>query len=296
MNATTPAHILVCPVCDASLILDLDSQPRSCRCPQGHSFDVARQGYINLLLAQHKRSRAPGDSADMVIARRQFLAQGFYQPISDAFNQFVVASLPANADQLADVGCGEGYYSDRLLRELNNAGHAVNLYGVDISRDAVRQACQRNRDIYWLVASGGRLPLHNGQLDALVSLFTPVMPEGWRKTLKSGGSALLVTSGADHLIELRQHLYSEVRNQVFDPIPQLEQGGFHCQQQHPFTCKIHIPQAALGDLLTMTPHGWRASAEARDRVLSLPGLDVTLDVNFYHFVNQFSCAADVRRQ
>ena len=293
MNAATPAHILACPVCEASLTADLHNQPRSCRCSNGHSFDVARQGYINLLLAHHKRSRAPGDSADMVIARRQFLAQGYYQPISDAFNAFVSSSLPNGCTHMADVGCGEGYYSDRLYQEFSHRFGAFNLYGVDISRDAVKHACARNRDIWWLVASGGRLPLHQGQLDALVSLFTPVMPDGWRKTLKTGGSALLVTSGADHLIELRQHLYSEIRNQVFDPVPQLQDGGFVCQQQQPFKCQVHIPANALGDLLTMTPHGWRASAEARQQVLDLPGLDVTLDVNFYHFVNQSTLEADV---
>jgi 23S rRNA (guanine745-N1)-methyltransferase len=302
MNMPTNHHILICPVCEQALTLDLQSQPKSCRCPAGHSFDVARQGYINLLLAQHKRSRAPGDSADMVLARRNFLQQGFYQPISDAFNHFVQTRLDKDhVLQLADVGCGEGYYSQRLLQFLqpdSQQQHApaterpLFLYGVDISRDAVRYASSLSKDIIWLVASGGRLPLAAGQLDALISLFTPVMPEGWRKTLKPGGKAMLVTSGAEHLIELRRHLYDEVRDQVFDPAPQLQAAGFALLDCQRFRCNVFIPANALGDLLTMTPHGWRASADARARVLALEGLKVTLDVNFYHFENQFSFISD----
>ena len=103
----TPFKALACP---------LDGTPLHCTgsawtCASGHSFDIASQGYTNLLPMQNKRSRDPGDSKEMVAARRRFLTAGFYQPIAAAVSRAVLADLPADASiSCLDAGCGEGYY------------------------------------------------------------------------------------------------------------------------------------------------------------------------------------------
>lgn len=285
MSASLSRQVLACPVCQRPL----HSQPKRLSCDANHSFDAARQGYFNLLLANHKRSRAPGDSADMVQARQRFLDQGYYQPIADQLNQSTQSALsgtqPENGWQLADVGCGDGYYSTRLSQALMQ-DHV--LYGVDISKDALKAACKRTRttettnNIQWLVASGGRLPVLPHSLDAIVSLFTPVMPEGWHQALKPGGKLILATTGQDHLLELRQKIYPDVSARVFDPRPKLENHGFKALGEPTrLQASATIRASDLPDLLTMTPHGWRSSPDVREALFALPELAVTLDVNFW---------------
>ena len=115
---------LVCPVCGCALT----RQDRSFVCENRHSFDVARQGYVNLLTVQQKHSLAPGDTREQVLARRSFLESGHYGPIADA----LIAALRRHgaSGRLLDVGCGEGYYSTRICRELG-----LSLTGLDISKE-----------------------------------------------------------------------------------------------------------------------------------------------------------------
>src|SRR5690554_7386318 len=86
------------------------------RCAAGHSFDIARQGYVNLLPVQQKRSRNPGDSKEMVAARTQFLNTGIYEPIAQKVTELVRPLLQQDRPlRLLDAGCGEGYYLDYLI-------------------------------------------------------------------------------------------------------------------------------------------------------------------------------------
>jgi len=293
-------HMLACPVCQQPLT----QQQRQFVCEANHSFDLAKQGYLNLLLVNQKRSKTPGDSADMIQARQRFLDQGYYQPIAEQLNQSVLSALsgkpPENGWQLADVGCGDGYYSTRLsqalaLRQEHRQEQKHQLYGVDISKDALKAACKRTRsastststtenNIQWLVASGRRLPMLPHSLDAIVSLFTPVTPEGWHQTLKPGGKLILATTGQDHLLELRQKIYPDVSTRVFDPRPELENHHFRALEEPTrLQASATIQASDLPDLLTMTPHGWRSSPTTHEALFALPQLTVTLDVNFWLF-------------
>ncbi|MBT6593070.1 MAG: hypothetical protein HOO18_03860, partial [Porticoccaceae bacterium] len=103
-----------CPSCDQALILQDTVQPQTYRCNNQHSFDLAREGYLNLLLAQHKRSRNPGDSDEMIRSRQRFLNAGYYQPLSDAIVTAVAKAASGPEQTVLDLGCGEGYYMHQL--------------------------------------------------------------------------------------------------------------------------------------------------------------------------------------
>ena len=291
LNSQANAHVLACPVCQLPLV----QQERRFACAANHSFDLAKQGYLNLLLVNHKRSKAPGDNAEMIQARQRFLDQGYYQPISDRLNQLVQQQLGQpllhSPAQLADVGCGNGYYSLRLLHSLTAQATDARLYGIDISKDALKAAARRSRAassqqaVHWLVASGKRLPVLPHSLDVITSLFTPVMPDGAHQALKTGGKLILATTGQHHLLELRRAIYPNVNERVFDPTDKLQQSGFRLVSEGAINLNASacIDGHDLPDLLTMTPHGWRSTAEARAELLTLPQLDVTLDVDFRIF-------------
>lgn len=277
-------HIIACPVCSAPL----SAQQTHWDCPAGHSFDQARQGYLNLLVAQHKKSKAPGDTLEMVDARQRVLDSNLYQPISDLLNQWVsdIALTRNTPLQIADIGCGEGYYTQRLQQTLADHQVTHNLYGIDISKNALRRAAKRSKDIYWLVGSGGQPPFLANQLDLITCLFTNLMPEGFAKVLKPNATVILVNTGLDHLIELRQRVYENVKSQAFDPSATMLQHGYELngEQKLKFKTKLTSSQQII-DLLQMTPHWWRVQPSALAKLEQLDELEITVDITLHQFTN-----------
>jgi len=270
-----PTH-LSCPVCRAAL----NASDNNLRCENGHSFDRARQGYWNLLLAHKKRSKNPGDSAEMVQARRAFLNEGHYLPLSERVNALAATQCdPAQVSNIVDMGCGEGFYTERLFSSLSEQQLPLQLTGLDISKPAVRAACQRSKEIHWLVASGADMPLPQGSVDLLLVMFSRLMPQPFADLVKPGGYLLLAWPGDNHLIELRQQIYQEVRSSGFDPASQLD-GLFSVEKveqvSYPFTLDN---RDSIATLLEMTPHARRLNAEAREQLLQQAELSLTLDVN-----------------
>ncbi|MCW8885871.1 MAG: methyltransferase domain-containing protein [Motiliproteus sp.] len=269
---------LQCPLCRQPLQLT----DRTLRCENNHCFDQARQGYFHLLPVQNKRSRLPGDNAEMVRNRRSFLERGHYQPIAEAVTALVSTHLAKegikdNKNSILDCGCGEGYYTQHLAENLPDG---CQLIGVDISKDAVKAACQRNRQMTWIVASGAHIPAADNSVDVLTCLFTPLALEEFQRVLKPGGLLLIASTGPNHLMQLRDLIYEEVKQNFFDPEPGLRAvfKNAHIYNQHlEFAFQLDS-NPEIQQLLAMTPHQWRASAEARQRLEQQTELAVNADI------------------
>ena len=273
----TPFQALACP---------LDGGPlrrhgTSWRCDAGHCFDLAAQGYTNLLPVQQKRSRDPGDSKEMVAARRRYLNAGFYQPIAALVSRTVLANLPAGrAAACLDAGCGEGYY----LRELAAAGdgQCLALLGLDISKWAVLAAAKQDKRPNWVVGSNAKLPVLPATLDRVLCMFGfPVYAE-FARVLRPGGELLQVDAGPDHLRELREIIYPTLKpERAAEP---LSPAGFSVLPAESLRYTVTLGGAEqIGDLLTMTPHLYRASAEGRAKAAALTALSLTVDVRLTRF-------------
>ncbi|WP_415892459.1 putative RNA methyltransferase [Neptuniibacter sp. PT8_73] len=267
---------LTCPVCKSLL----EQQGKNMRCGNNHSFDAARQGYWNLLLAHKKRSKDPGDNTEMVQARRQFLDGGHYQALSGQINQLALDEIKGTENaRILDMGCGEGYYTDRLHQHLLANGQSVELTGLDISKHAVKAACARTKEIQWLVASGADTPVPDQSLDLQLVLFSRLMPEALAKPMKVGSSLIVAWPGADHLIELRKLIYSEIRESHFNPVDTLKE-QFELSKQVTVNYQFSLNSSEqISTLLAMTPHGQRLKAEAQQKIIDQEQLDLTLDVN-----------------
>ncbi|GHC15724.1 23S rRNA (guanine(745)-N(1))-methyltransferase [Kushneria pakistanensis] len=246
------------------------------RCPQGHTFDVSRQGHVNLLPVQKKRSLDPGDSKAMIAARRRFLEAGHYQGIAEAVSRRVLShGLAHESLAILDAGCGEGYYL-RALAGVESA-RRLSLLGLDISKWAVQAAAGRDKRMQWVVGSNAALPVPDQSLDVVLCMFGFPTPAEFARVLKPGGLLLEVEAGPDHLIELREIIYPTLkapRETRQAPAP-----GFAFDTFDAVRHERSLGSAEqIADLLVMTPHLYRASAEGRAKASALARLDVTVDV------------------
>ena len=277
---------VTCPLCQ----LPLTNSERRWHCSNQHSFDIAKQGYCNLLAVQHKKSRAPGDNATMVEARHRFLSSGFYQSISQGVCQLardvISSQSPGNTNKniktnIIDAGCGEGYYSCELFEQLNQHNIHTDMMGIDIAKPAVLHAAKRNKAIRWFVANSSRIPVANHSADIILSLFSPIPAAEFHRCLKPNGTLILATTGEQHLIELRERLYDTVKTDTFQPQADLLE-RFTATQSTTITETIHLTNnQQVQDLFAMTPHYWRVSPERKTVLDSLAPLDLSLDVKLH---------------
>lgn len=242
--------VILCPLCQAVLA----REDKQWRCSNGHSFDVAREGYVNLLPVQHKKSLQPGDASDMVKARREFLAAGYYQPLRDA----VVAMLQEiNPEHVLDIGCGEGYYTQAM------ADVAADVVGLDIAKPAIQLAAKRCKGPLWLVGGSARLPLADASMDLVTSLFSPLPVDEMARVLRPGGKLLVVTPAADHLRSMREALFETLVPHQPEKFLTVLGPQFQCISEQTLAVPLVLSQTALRQLLLMTPYVWRAKAERR---------------------------------
>lgn len=273
--------MLTCPLCSAPL----SAADNGVACPAGHRFDRARQGYLNLLPVQHKNSRAPGDNQAMVDARRAFLDEGHYAPVAARLAELARQRQPKH---WLDIGCGEGYYTAQLADALPGAEG----YALDISREAVKRACRRAPQVTWLVASMARVPLASASCNFIASVFSPLDWNEAHRLLRPGGGLMKVGPTRDHLMELREQLYDEVREYVDDKHLALAPEGMVLAHSEVLTYRLRlIAGDSRANLLAMTPHGWRASAERRTALIERPGpFMVTVAMRYDYFVNERGAA------
>lgn len=265
-----------CPLCQHSLT----QTGNSFSCVMGHSFDLAKEGYLHLLPVQQKNSKVPGDSALMMQCRRDFLNAGYYQPLSDAVNQCFAEQLPQQA-LLLDLGCGEGYYSNRLMQAL--ADKELKLYGLDIAKTAIKKAAKSYPAIKFCVASAWHLPFADQSFDAALKLCAPCEPTELARVLKTNGLLLTVTPAPEHLVEIKQQVYAEVRlhSDQIEVIP-----GFEHQQRQELKHQLHaLPAEMLLNLLEMTPLAWKFKPEQKQQfAASAPRISLNFYLDLYRKV------------
>ena len=280
---------LICPHDGTELV----RRGQTLACARQHTFDLAREGYVNLLPVQDKASRDPGDSKEMVAARRLFLDTGAYASIATALADHVlqrIAAHPAGRPfAVLDAGCGEGYYLEALAKRLvaEPTAAIVHLAGIDVSKWAVRAAAKRGAPqalpVSWAVASNRRPPVLPASTDQIVCLFGfPIWP-GFAATQPTGGEVLTIDPGPDHLLELRQIIYPEVRRS--EKAEPSNPDGYHFTAETRVQAKTTLAsQTAIAALLSMTPHAHRASAAGRAALARQTSLDITIDVTLRSFV------------
>ncbi|KGJ87400.1 23S rRNA (guanine(745)-N(1))-methyltransferase [Colwellia psychrerythraea] len=253
-----------CPLCLQNLLLE----HKSYRCVNKHSFDQAKQGYVNLLPVQFKHSKEPGDNKAMVQARRAFLDKGYYQPLLDSMLALYTKYGDKNAT-IFDAGCGEGFYTHQHKTEHNN------VYGVDIAKETIKIAAKRYQDCFFSVATLSDLPFDDGKFSWLYSVYAPILENEFSRILQDKGYLLTVTPADNHLFELKSLIYRQAKQHDTSKQP-IEQLTLVEEQRLSYMMNFDNSEDVL-NLLAMTPFAFKASGEL---------------INELKQQNKFNCQAD----
>ncbi|MDD6176140.1 MAG: methyltransferase domain-containing protein [Firmicutes bacterium] len=261
--------LFCCPVCGEALAAD---KQEYC-CANGHRFDRAAKGYVNLLPANRKHSAEPGDDPESLRARRAFLQTGHYRPLADALCT-AAGQYCGAAPAALDCCCGEGYYTRLLAQTLWEQKPGARLAAFDISRQGVKMACSRSDPTEYAVASVFHIPAAAERFDLAVLCFAPFCGSELARVLKPGGVLLGVIPGARHLFAMKNVLYRE-------PYENDEQGfdcgAFTLHDTVRIRDRIRLSQPELANLFRMTPYFCRCEEDAKQRLLALPELDTEID-------------------
>lgn len=279
--------LFICPLCQSPLTPAADTW----RCDgslnpkqTNHPFDVARQGYVNLLPVQQKKSKAPGDSQASIEARKRFLHAGHYQPLNDLICQKMLALLSSIGQvNWLDIGCGEGYYTQSMAQLGSDVMDT--LIAADISKPAVmeiartskaesklwyqqdKESATQSTAIYPLVTSAAHLPLRAGSVTGISSIFSPILPEAFAEVLADDGYLIIAKPDVGHLATMRDALFDDVREHDSDKFLTELSPYFTLLDTHRINTELTLSAGDLADLMTMTPYAYRARSEKRQALL-----------------------------
>lgn len=271
MSIDAVLDLLRCPLCGKPFAL----LERSVRCPTGHSFDLAKQGSLNLL---GRAAPQHADTAAMVAARSRFLATGSYDAISDAVREVVAdARVQVQPPRVLEVGAGSGYYAARLLEQTRGRGLAL-----DISPYAARRAARAFPRLGAVVADvWAPLPVPDQALDVVLAVFAPRNPAEFARVLAPNGLVVVVTPEPAHLYELREALrLLEIEPGKGDRLAAAMPDELEPRTRRECRYRVHLGGATLVDLVAMGPNAFHRRPEqirAQVQALALP-LAVTVAV------------------
>lgn len=266
---------IVCPICRGGL----KRCNSSLKCEGGHSYDLAKSGYVNLLNPGKKNNAKAGDSKEMIRARTLFFQTGCYEGIKNALCDIASSLSPS---VIIDAGCGEGYYTNSLAMTINNAL----VFGFDMSKFGTEHASKQARakglkSTLFSVSNIFDMPLENECADLVVNMFAPVAIDEFRRTLRTGGHLIIGVAGVHHLEGLKRAIYDEVYlNEKFNDTYE----GFVpvSVKSVKYSTTVNSSEA-IWALFQMTPYFHRTSIADKEKLLGLTSLTTEVEVDFYIF-------------
>ena len=242
---------ILCPNCKNIL----SRYDNTYRCEKGHSFDIAKQGYVNLNL---HNSQNTGDNSDMINARKDFLEKDYYAFMKDKVNE-----LLNEDDSLVDLACGEGYYTKDFK--------CKDKIGIDLSKQGLKIASRNDKDTTYLLSTIFRCPLEDESADKMLTIFAPVAKEEIRRILKKDGQFILVKPDKDHLYELKAAIYDEP---YYNEIEDIDIPGLELVKEIAVSDKATLDNKDIMNLFAMTPYYHKTSPADKEKLNHIESLEI----------------------
>ena len=252
--------MLICPVCAQPITL----ADKTMVCPNGHRFDMAKEGYVNLLRT-NKSGDKIGDDKLAARCRRDFLNKGYYAPLKDA----LVELFQSRSGSLLDICCGEGYYTSAMAHNYD-----LDVYGFDISKEMVRLAAKRGT-VTCFVANMASIPVADSSFDYATHLFAPFNEKEFARVLKPGGKLYTVIPGSHHLWGLKQAVY-DTPYLNDEKLPQTEILKLESVKKVTANIRLETPED-IEAVFRMTPYYFHTSEADKQKLLSYQQLDTPIE-------------------
>ena len=253
-------NILKCPNCDNGLYI----KDKGLKCDNGHFFDFAKEGYVNLLLPNMKKTKNPGDDSVMINARDSFLKAGYFEKL----NSHIALTVDFSNKVVLDAGCGTGYYLSSI-----EAKDCVKI-GADISKFAIKKASKNDEKSSYFVASIFNMPIKEQSIDIIMNIFAPKPQHEFKRILKDNGMIVEVVPGKNHLKEIKEIIYNQ---EVKPNKEKYAFSEFYLLKSNRLTYEIQLKNIKdLNSLLMMTPY-WYNGAKNEQNLVMLNLKNITLD-------------------
>ncbi len=260
---------IICPVCSDVL----KKEKSSYRCSSGHCFDIAKEGYVNLITGKHKSGDKMGDNKNMALSRKLFLEKGYFSVLKDEIIK-IIRQHKNDGLTLCDICCGEGWYSDEIIKEI-----PCRMYGFDLSKEMVRLAAKRKNGADYFVANLSRIPLTDSSIDVGFHLFAPFHEKEFSRIIKDDGIILTAVAGENHLFEIKEILYDKPYKNDEAP-PETEK--LILREKRKVSGKIELSSKEdIDALFRMTPYYYRTDEKDKIKLEKYEKLSVTVEFVIY---------------
>lgn len=267
-----------CPVCN-EVLTQID---KSYKCLNGHCFDVNKKRFVNLLLANQSHSENPGDSKEMIDARTSFLDKGYYDNLRDKLFEIISHLMPSKG-VFCDLACGEGYYTHHL-HKLLNIDKKVATFGVDLSKFGIGECTRKMRveqvkNINYCIGNLMYLPYVNECMDVVLNCFAPFFEQEFARIIKKSGYFIRVLPNVDHMLELKEILYKEVK---LNELKETNLTEFELVKEYDLRYQKEFKDNLdLLHLFMMTPLYYKSSLKVLEMIKNIDNLLLTLSFKIY---------------
>lgn len=265
-----------CPYCGQPLQIENE---KSLICSKRHTFDLAKQGSVNLLV---KPSHTEYDQELFACRRRMMRDVGLFRPLLEWICDKIRRNHQSKALAILDVGCGEGTHLNQIVTHLQASGYPQTLgVGIDIAKDGVTQAAKNYPGNLWLVANLAHAPVSDQSFDIILNILSPSHYESFHRIAMTGGWTIKVVPASGYLKELRTFFHGESEKQAYSNESVIANFRNHYStfETHALTYERILSGHQLFDLMRMTPLSWHASESKKKEWLSQQTCTITVDLS-----------------
>ncbi|MEW9675215.1 putative RNA methyltransferase [Lentibacillus sp. L22] len=275
-------EVFRCPLCKGSMkVVDL----KSLMCSNNHTFDFAKQGYINML--NHPSSNQY--NKNLFAARHQIIMNSnLYSLLHERISKVIIEYVAVSNEpfMILDAGCGEGSHLQRVLDECKD--EAIIGVGLDISKEGIKMAAREYQKSIWLVGDLANSPLANQSCHAIINILSPANYTDFKRILASDGLIVKVVPRANYLIELRETLFNDTAKMLYknDQTVSLFKKHFHLVNKFKLSYTKVLNQTELIHLAQMSPLAWNAKKEQFDTFFNQGSSEITVDLDILVGMNK----------